>query len=155
MATRLKSTETVIRMGPITVLALLIVIALATLGILSLTTARASYTAAKKQDVSIQALYANEVEAQFFLEQLDGALETYRNNSATRASALTSLAQSNFIEGAIFGDATVEKTFENESRALKVIVVVREDLDLQVVSWKTESRIDTSESVELWQGNEA
>lgn len=155
MATKLKSTETVIRMGPITVLALLIVIALATLGILSLTTARASLVAAEKQDVAIQALYANEVEAQSFLSELDSALAPHRNAKPNRAAAMADIAQSGRLGDAIISDATVEKTFENESRALKVIVVVREDLNLQVVSWKTESRIDTSESVELWQGNEA
>lgn len=150
----LKANETVIRMGPITVIALLIIIALATLGVLSLTTARASNVAASKQDAAIQALYENEREAQQFLADLDAALEPARNSGLSAREAVASLSPGQ-LNGAELDGITISKTFENDARALNVIIVVRNDLDYQVVSWKTESKIDTAETVELWNGNEA
>ena len=151
----LRSNETVIRMGPITVIALLIVIALATLGVLSLTTARASNVAASKQDSAIQALYENESEAQQFLADLDTALIPARNNALSATEAAESLESTGSLAGATIDGITISQTFENETRKLNVIVVIRDDLNYQVVSWKTESTIETEESVELWQGSEA
>lgn len=150
----LKANETVIRMGPITVIALLIIIALATLGVLSLTTARASSVAASKQDTAIQALYENEREAQQFLADLDAALMPAREDGLSAQEALASISAGQLSDAEIDG-ITVTKSFENDTRKLNVIVVIRDDLDYQVVSWKTESIIDTAETVELWQGSEA
>ena len=151
----LRSNETVIRMGPITVIALLIVIALATLGVLSLTTARASNVAASKQDAAIQSLYQNEVEAQEFLAELDTALVPARDKALSANEAVSGIKNSGALAGADIDGITISKSFENDTRKLNVIVVVREDLDYQVVSWKTESKIDTTENVGLWQGSEA
>lgn len=150
----LKANETVIRMGPITVIALLIIIALATLGVLSLTTARASSVAAEKQDAAIQALYENERQAQQFLADLDDALEPARRSGLSAREAVASLSTDN-LAGAEADGITISKSFANDARMLDVIVVIRDDLNYQVVSWKTESLIDTTEEVELWQGNEA
>ncbi len=151
----LRSNETVIRMGPITVIALLIVIALATLGILSLTTARASHVAASKQDNAIQALYENERAAQEFLASVDGALVPARNNVLSADEAINSLKQSGVLEGAEVNGTTISKTFENDARKLNVMLAIRDDLNYQVISWKTEAKIDTTEEVTLWQGNNA
>lgn len=150
----LKANETVIRMGPITVIALLIIIALATLGVLSLTTARASSIAATKQDAAIQALYENECEAQQFLADLDDALEPARRSGLSAREAVANMSASK-LAGAEKDGITISKSFANDARKLTVIVVVRDDLNYQVVSWKTESLIDTNETVELWPGNEA
>lgn len=153
--TSLRANETVIRMGPITVIALLIIIALATLGVLSLTTARASGIAAEKQDSAIQALYNNEVEAQQFLADLDAALVPARNEVLAPAEALAAIQAEGTLPEATIDGITVTRSFENGSRVLTVIAVIRDDLNYQVVSWKTESNIDTAETVELWQGTEA
>ncbi|MBQ9021970.1 MAG: S4A5 electrogenic sodium bicarbonate cotransporter 4 [Eggerthellaceae bacterium] len=151
----LRANETVIRMGPITVISLLIVIALATLGVLSLTTARASNVAASKQDSAIVALYQNESDAQQFLADLDAALIPARTNVMTATEAAASVKDAPALEGADIDGITISKSFENEKRKLNVIVVIRDDLNYQVISWKTESKINTAEEVELWQGNNA
>ncbi len=151
----LRSNETVIRMGPITVIALLIVIALATLGVLSLTTARASNVAASKQDASIQALYENERAAQEFLAEVDAALVPARNNVLDAKGAVKTIRQAGLLADAEVDGTTISKSFANDVRKLNVILVIRDDLNYQVISWKTESTIDTTEEVELWQGNNA
>lgn len=151
----LRSNETVIRMGPITVIALLIVIALATLGVLSLTTARASNVAASKQDASIQALYENERAAQEFLAEVDAALVPARNNVLDAKGAVKTIRQAGLLADAEVDGTTISKSFTNDVRKLNVILVIRDDLNYQVISWKTESTIDTTEEVELWQGNNA
>ena len=151
----LRSNETDIRMGPITVIALLIVIALATLGVLSLTTARASNVAASKQDASIQALYENERAAQEFLAEVDAALVPARNNVLDAKGAVKTIRQAGLLADAEVDGTTISKSFANDVRKLNVILVIRDDLNYQVISWKTESTIDTTEEVELWQGNNA
>ena len=151
----LRSNESVIRMGPITVIALLIVIALATLGVLSLTTARASNVAASKQDAAIQALYENERAAQEFLANVDAALVPARDNKLTANEAVANLKQSGALEGADVDGTTISKSFENDTRKLNVMLALRDDLNYQVISWRTEAKIDTTEEVTLWQGNNA
>lgn len=86
-----KPTESAVRIGPITILTLLIILCLATLSVLSLTTARASQVAAQKQDASVQAVYANEQQGQQFLADVDAVLNAQRQSGGGTAAAMSAL----------------------------------------------------------------
>ena len=147
--------EAAVRIGPITVMTLLIVLALATLSVLSLTTARAAQIAVTKQDDSIQALYQNERAAQRFLAELDNALAQQRAAGATPEQAARSLASQPFAEGSTAEGAILSRVFDDTSRQLSVKVEIRSDMTYQIASWTTLSNIDTNEQMTLWQGNGA
>ena len=111
--------------------------------------------AASKQDASIQALYENERAAQEFLANVDGALVSARNDVLSADEAVNKLQQSGILEGAEINGTTISKSFENSARKLNVMLAIRDDLNYQVISWRTEAKIDTNEEVTLWHGNNA
>lgn len=147
------SNDTAVRMGPVTVFTLLIIIALATLSVLSLTTAQAARTAAEKHDSAIQALYENEREAQTFLADLDAALAEQRAEGANPNQAARAIANLPFSQQITANENSLTTVFEHASRRLTVMLKLHDDLTYQITSWKTDSTMDTSEQTTLWQGN--
>ncbi len=145
--------DVAVRMGPTAVITLLVVIALATLSVLSLTTAYASQTAAAKQDDAVRALYANEVQAQEFLAQTDGQLLEMQGGSVAPEAAAEAVCAKPFAEGAHASGRTIEAAFQTGFRTLTVTLEIQDDLTYQITSWKTASNIDTSEQITLWNGN--
>lgn len=90
-----------IRIGPVTILVLIIVLCLSVMAVLSLATAHAESSITKRQVESTTALYENEIEGQTFLAELDGALAHARATNASVESALATL------------DLPADTTYEN------------------------------------------
>lgn len=68
-----------VRMGPISIFTLIVVLCLAVMAVLSVTTSQATYVLAQRQAHATVALYANETAAQEFVAQLDETLSQARS----------------------------------------------------------------------------
>lgn len=140
----------VIRMGPITVLAFVIVLSLATMAVLSFATAQASSRMVEKQQDAQQTLYDNERQAQEFLAKLDAALAQGRSAGASSEQVLAALA-SELEDAQVEGNA-VEATFASGARTLNVRVAIDEALAYTIEEWKTQASLDSEEETSLWMG---
>ena len=63
-----------VRIGPVSILVLIIILCLAVMAVLTLVTAEAEESITVRQEESTTAFYANEAEAQEYLARLDGLL---------------------------------------------------------------------------------
>lgn len=146
------STESAVRIGPITILTLLIILCLATLSVLSLTTARASAVAADKQDASVQATYDIERQGQEFTSEVDSVLYAQRQSGGSSTAALAAL-QARYGSSATFASNTITRKFSSSTRTLTVQLEIRSNLTYQVMEWTTSSTADTSQKLNLWSGS--
>lgn len=72
-----------VRMGPISLFTLIIILCLAVMAVLAVTTAQASRALVQRQADATNQVYADEIAGQTFLAELDGALATVRAGSPT------------------------------------------------------------------------
>lgn len=86
-----------VRMGPVSLFTLVIILCLAVLAVLAVTTAQASYVLAERQASAMTAAYDDERAGQKLLATLDGALAPVRERGASagavRAAAEAALPQ--------------------------------------------------------------
>lgn len=75
-----------VRIGPVSILVLIIILCLAVMAVLTLITSEAEESITVRQEESTTAFYANEAEAQEYLARLDGLLA--RANSAHALSLI-------------------------------------------------------------------
>lgn len=166
-----------VRMGPVSLFALVIVICLAVLAVLTLVTARASEHRAERQAESVQALYANESAGQALLASLDAWLADKRDAGATQVYALGALegalpdlaAQaaadaSTSAEDASLApavdevsvdadDAVVSVRFVTPSgRALDIELRIADDLSFVVEAWRATTLWTEDTSDTVWAG---
>lgn len=86
-----------VRMGPISLFTLVIIICLAVMAVLAMSTSQATYAAAEKQARFTVDTYANEQVAQQFVAEIDAALAPLRTaatSTATTADTTTENAES-------------------------------------------------------------
>lgn len=142
-----------VRMGAITLFALVVVICLAVLAVLSLTTANASLTLSQRQAVAMSELYLDEQAAQEFvagvddtLSELRGVIQKGRGQQGLQAvqASLDELCSkaSSSVEGKVQVDAVVEDdqitadfTCGN-GRLLRVVMTVGDDCAYHIEKWK-------------------
>lgn len=166
-----------VRMGPVSLFALVIVICLAVLAVLTLVTARASEHRAERQAESVQALYSNESAGQALLASLDTWLADERDAGATQAYALEDLdgvlpdlaAQAAADAGASAADASLVPTVDAVSvdtdnavvsvrfvtpsgRALDIELGITDDLSYEVEAWRATTLWTEDTSDTVWAG---
>ncbi|WP_251197581.1 hypothetical protein [Anaerotardibacter muris] len=119
-----------VRVGPVSILVLTIVLCLAVMAVLALTTSRAEESITSRQEASTIEMYANELEGQTFLARLDAALAA----SPTVAAALDSL---DLPEGATFENGVLKVAFEQPGgRRLDIEVSIPNKSGYQVIAWR-------------------
>lgn len=129
-----------IRLGPLALLLTVISICMATLGILSFTTARADFSLAEKYASTVQERYVLEKEGQDFLRQAGDAL--------MEGSSLEGLAGTETDENGI-----VYKTLENDEVRLVVGIVPEGDTGFRVVEWRIQKDWEPEDNMgDLWDG---
>lgn len=166
-----------VRMGPITLLVLVVVLCLAVLTVLSLVTARSQQAVTQQQATTVEAGYRNEVAAQGFLAQVDGILAQGRAGELARSEVMAAVSQ--LCEGV--GESTVaddpfslggarastaagvaseSATFDaarevlsatfmqDGGRKLAIEIAIEDDLTYAVLAWRA-----TTEWVEPGMGN--
>lgn len=172
-ATRQSRQSGSVRIGPVSVFSLVIVLCLAVLAVLSVTTAQAAYTAAEKQARFTTDTYVNEQAAQNFVAEIDGALSSVRAGDATAgtdmgdadadgagnavgAQALAAAAEvASAYENAYVDGNQVGAEFSTDSgRTLSVIVTIRDDATYEISQWRTTTQWNETGSGEvLWSGS--
>lgn len=160
-----------VRIGPVSVFALVVILGLAVLAVLSAATAQASHTEAQAQADFTRSSYVNDAAAARALADIDAALarETTAANADGRGdasaydidaamSAVSAvLPQGQVADGCAaesFVDGTaVRMTFSTEDgRTLDVELAVRDDLTYSIERWVvTTAWNQEPEETKLWQ----
>lgn len=142
-----------VRMGPISLFTLVIVLCLAVLGVLAITTAQATFAAAEKQALFTTDTYMNETAAQEFVAEVDAALASVREEGGDYAEAREAV-QEILPADATFENATVSVTFTADSgRILDVQLTIRQDATYEITTWKATTEWTNTDSGEtLWSG---
>lgn len=150
MSNQAKST---VRIGPISLFTLVIILCLAVLGVLAVTTAQATFAAAEKQAAFTTDTYENETAAQEFVAQIDAALAPVRESDGDSTAALEAVRKVLRAEATLDG-STVSATFSAESgRSLTIQLVIESDGTYEITNWKaTTEWTDTGSGETLWSG---
>ena len=134
-----------VRMGPISLVALVVIISLAVLAMLSFSTANASLVLSQRQADAVEASYANERAAQEFVAGLDAVLARLRGDAAQAGDAhIDALCKSAQQAGgpgmtatASFNGNTLNATFATgNGKALDIRVTVIDGGTYRIDSWK-------------------
>lgn len=142
-----------VRIGPMSLFALVIILCLAVMAVLSVTTAQATFAAAEKQAAFTADTYANERAAQEFVAEVGTALATTRAAGGGLDEAIAAVERV-LPEGAVMDGALVEAEFVADSgRTLSVELQIQEDATYRVISWKATTNWMKNDAGEtLWSG---
>lgn len=141
-----------VRIGPISLFALVIILCLAVMAVLSVTTAQATYAAAERQASFTADTYANERAAQEFTANVDAILSTARSSEAGAAAAIEEIERV-LPEASIEGSTVRAKFTTGSGRSLAIELEINENATYTITSWKattlwTENGADET----LWSG---
>lgn len=129
------------RLGVLALLLLVIGILMATLGVLTLSTAQADLRLARRYGEMTQAQYRREAAGQDFLRQASEALERGEDLSA--------------LEGVTRNGDLFEKTITTGNTSLKIALRPGEEGGYAIVRWETDTRWVPQETTgKLWGGQE-
>ncbi len=141
-----------VRMGPISIFALVIILCLSVMAILTTATASANYNEASKQASFTTGLYANEVAAQEMLAGIDEILAT-SSTAGGKPVAMARLKEA-LPKETTFTDSEVFLSFvATDGRRLTVGLTINNDCSYTITQWKTSTQWNPSAQAEtLWQG---
>ena len=142
-----------VRIGPISLFTIVIILCLAVMAVLSVTTAQATYASAQRQASFTTDTYANEQAAQQFTADVDAALATVRASGGGQAEALAAVERM-LPTNAQLDETTVRAEFTtNSGRALTVELDIRENATYAITAWKATTLWETDSAGEtLWSG---
>ena len=142
-----------VRIGPISLFTLVIVLFLAVLGALAVTTAQATYAAAEKQAAFTNDTYTNETAAQSLVSEIDRALFDIRES---RGDLIAALAAVKLVlpDNAHLDGSTISASFMAQSgRTLAITLEIRPDATYEITSWKATTQwTDKNTGEKLWAG---
>lgn len=167
-----------VRMGPISLFALVIIVCLAVMAVLALVTAHAALARSERQAASVSALYINERAGQELLASLDGELAALREADADRDDALDRLSRTlpelaaDAADAAAATDTTADtqapaveltavdsetatvsvRLVADDARALDIQIGITDDLTCEVLAWKASALWTEDTSDTVWQG---
>ncbi len=144
-----------VRIGPVSIFTLIILISLAVMAVLAITTANAEQSLATKQAGIVRESYANETEAQRFLARMDAVLQKARAEGKGRAEALQDISVI-LPEDAFMSDAVIHASFsEGELRFLEIEIEVTDDMRYIVNTWRAITKwAPEITTLNLWPGQE-
>lgn len=123
-----------VRIGPVSILVLIIILCLAVMAVLTLITAEAEESITARQEESVTALYANEAEAQTFLAQLDKALAQARSSNASVQAALGTLA---LPEDTVYENGILKVAFvQDDGRRLDIELSMPNTAGYEIMAWR-------------------
>ena len=157
-----------VRIGPISLITLIIVICMAVLGVLAASTSHATQTISERQANASQQMYLNEKAGQELVADIDAVLVNQRaaGASATRAAAaveseLDTICQAarDTAGGRVDCTANVDNTTVkaqficDNARTLSVAVTIRDDATYRIDQWKMASVQQAAPGMgNLWSG---
>ena len=146
--------EGAVRIGPVSVITLLVVVCLAVLAVLSFSTARANSAEAARQADNVTSTYSNEFAAWEFVQTVDEQLYKTAKAGGGLSDAMEAI-RAVVPESAVVGDASVKVAFTTDNeRLLNVELAIEDDLTYRIVKWKTSANWTADEDgYSLWTGN--
>jgi len=142
-----------VRIGPMSIFALIILLSLAVLSVLAFTTAQAVSASAEKHARFTTDTYANESAAQEMIADVDAVLAGVRAQGGSRNDALAALA-ADLPQGARLEEGTVRADFYKDSgRMLSIALEVTDDAEYRITQWQATTQWEVTEERDiLWQG---
>lgn len=138
-----------VRIGPVSILVLIIVLCLAVMAVLAFTTSEAEKSITNRQVESTTELYVNEKEAQTFLADLDEALASARARNAGVQAALDMVKKPAdwSYENGVF-----KATFEQDGgRLLYVELSMPTTATYEIMAWRATTKWDENDpDVVFW-----
>ena len=123
-----------VRIGPVSILVLIIILCLAVMAVLTLVTAEAEEAITVRQEESTMAFYANEAEAQEYLARLDGLLA--RAHGA-QANVLSAIEVSDAPDGYTYENGILSISFEQENgRRLDIELSIPTTAGYEIIAWR-------------------
>jgi hypothetical protein len=123
-----------VRIGPVSILVLVIMLCLAVMAVLTLATASSDHATTLRQEQSTTEMYANETQAQEFLAQLDAALQEAKVSGSGVEDALSSL---DLPEGAMYENGILSVSFVQEGgRRLDVEISLPSTASYEILAWR-------------------
>lgn len=156
-----------VRIGPISLITLIIVICLAVMGVLAASTAHATNTISNKQAEATRCLYHNERAGQEFVAGVDDALASVRSSGGTAsagAQAVTNALDSicaqarSAADGLVSCVADVEGTTVTaefvcqDTRRLRIALTIRDGATYRIEQWEMTSAQQQQSTDTLWTG---
>lgn len=162
-----------VRIGPISILALIFTLCLAVLAVLSVTTANATYASAERQAIYNDDTHANEKEAQQLCMDVDEVLAGVRSANGGQVAAMRALKDSGIahahrVDSARATDKGTESTYKEHSieikdnsvfatftqesrRSLSIELKINPDATFTVAKWQTSTLwLDEADKDTLW-----
>lgn len=149
----MSSSNSSVRIGPISLFTLVIILCLAVMAVLSATTAQATYSAAEKQALFTDDTYANEIAAQSAVAAIDAALAPVRSAGGGLDAALAAVDKA-LPAGAQRDGSTVRMTFTASSgRTLDVELTITANAKYEISQWKATTQwTNEGPGTTLWTG---
>lgn len=147
--------DSTVRIGSITIFALVIVLCIAVMGMLSVSTGRAALAASEKQAMYTSEIYQNEEEAWKLISKIDEALYDYRLNGWwSKSMVLQNVSEVwEDMDEVTWEDDEIDAVFTSENgKTLTVKMTVTNNLNLQIDEWKVSTDRETDNGDVLWMG---
>lgn len=152
-----------VRIGPVSIFALVIMLCLAVLAVLSVTTANAGWALAQRQASFTADLYLNEQAGQQFLVNVDEQLASVRSGKTSTKQAMgqlkdsvQKLADEAQVGGtaSVTGARTIAAQFTSaKGHMLLIKLDVRDDGTYQITNWQTTTAdAEEVDDLKLWSG---
>jgi hypothetical protein len=140
-----------VRIGPISIITLIAVLCMAVLGILTISTANATYTISNRQADATAYMYRNETAAQQFVAELDDSLARVRRAGGTQEEAelAVNLALDDIASDArkaADGEVSVVASLDDNrvtaeficanTRMLNIAITIRDDATYRIEKWE-------------------
>lgn len=123
-----------VRIGPVSILVLIIILCLAVMAVLTVTTSEAEESITTRQEESIATMYANEAEAQTFLADLDSMLALARS---VNTSVETALALLDLPEGWTYENGVLSLAFvQDNGRRLDIELALPSTAGYEIMAWR-------------------
>lgn len=151
-----RKSENSVRIGSISIFALVIVLCIAVMGMLAVSTGRAALASSEKQATYTSDIYQNEKEAWQFVSKIDGALydlkEQWWWSKYDGIAAATEIVDD--TKGATIDDDVIKAVFESDNgKALTVKMTITDNLELKIDEWKVSTNREMDSGDVLWGGN--
>lgn len=157
-----------VRIGPVSVITLIIVICMAVMGVLAVSTSAATKTISDRQAAATERMYLDERAGQEFVAGVDDVLAGLRGSgtSASRAAQAVENALDSICEGArdaadgrvdctasVDGTAVTAEFVCEDARLLDITLTIRGDATYRIDEWKMASAQQETDSIgALWTG---
>lgn len=150
-----RESDNSVRTGSITIFALVIVLCIAVMGMLAVSTGRAALASSEKQAMYTSEIYQNEKAAWEFVSKVDKALSDLKSNwwwskyeGIIKATEIVEKTK-----GASIKNDVIRATFTSENgKTLSIKMTITNDLRLNIDEWKVSTSRETDNGDVLWSG---